>query len=78
MMVVVFVITGIVLFIAERNTQASFQEASQQQFQSKISYELGLEEGRRAKAGAALERIKAAANLSRDLSDIVDRALASH
>jgi aminopeptidase N len=37
-----------------------------------------LEVGRRAKAEAALERIKAAANLSRDLSDIVDRALDSH
>jgi aminopeptidase N len=36
-----------------------------------------LESGRRAKAQAALERIKAAANLSRDLSDIVQRSLAS-
>jgi aminopeptidase N len=35
-----------------------------------------LEEGRRAKAQAALNRIKAAGNLSRDLSDIVERALA--
>jgi aminopeptidase N len=35
-----------------------------------------LEAGRRAKAEAALMRIKAAANLSRDLSDIVERALA--
>jgi aminopeptidase N len=34
-----------------------------------------LEEGRRAKAEAALTRVKAAANLSRDLSDIVERAL---
>ena len=35
-----------------------------------------LEEGRRAKAQAALTRIKAAPTLSRDLSDIVERALA--
>jgi aminopeptidase N len=34
-----------------------------------------LEAGRRAKAQAALERINAAPNLSRDLSDIVERAL---
>ena len=36
-----------------------------------------LEAGRRAKAQAALERIKAAPNLSRDLADIVERALAA-
>ncbi len=36
-----------------------------------------LEEGRRNKAEAALKRIKASANLSRDLSDIVERALAA-
>jgi aminopeptidase N len=36
-----------------------------------------LESGRRAKAQAALERIKAAPNLSRDLADIVERALAT-
>jgi len=36
-----------------------------------------LEEGRRGKAEAALKRIKTAPNLSRDLSDIVDRALAA-
>jgi aminopeptidase N len=36
------------------------------------------EAGRRAKAEAALARIKAAPSLSRDLSDIVERALASH
>jgi len=35
-----------------------------------------LEQGRRGKAQAALERIKAAPNLSRDLADIVERALA--
>jgi aminopeptidase N len=35
-----------------------------------------MEQGRRTKAEAALSRIKAAANLSRDLSDIVERALA--
>ncbi|HZL40905.1 MAG TPA: aminopeptidase N [Pseudolabrys sp.] len=35
-----------------------------------------LEAGRRAKAQAALTRIKAASNLSRDLADIVERALA--
>jgi aminopeptidase N len=35
-----------------------------------------LEAGRRAKAEAALMQIKAAPNLSRDLSDIVERALA--
>ena len=35
-----------------------------------------LEAGRRAKAQAALTRIKAAPNLSRDLADIVERALA--
>ena len=35
-----------------------------------------LEEGRRAKAQAALERIKVAPDLSRDLADIVERALA--
>ena len=34
-----------------------------------------LEAGRRAKAQTALERIKAAPNRSRDLADIVDRAL---
>ena len=34
-----------------------------------------LEEGRRKLAQAALERIKGAANLSRDLADIVERAL---
>jgi aminopeptidase N len=34
-----------------------------------------LEQGRRGKAQAALERIKATANLSRDLADIVERAL---
>ena len=34
-----------------------------------------LEPGRRGKAQAALERIKATANLSRDLADIVERAL---
>ena len=34
-----------------------------------------LEPGRRGKAQAALERIKAAPNLSRDLADIVERAL---
>ncbi len=36
-----------------------------------------LEPGRRAKAQAALERIKAATGLSRDLADIVERALAA-
>ena len=36
-----------------------------------------LEESRRAKAEAALTRIKSTANLSRDLSDIVERALAA-
>jgi len=36
-----------------------------------------LEQGRRAKAQAALERIKAAPRLSRDLADIVERALAA-
>ncbi|HZT26054.1 MAG TPA: aminopeptidase N [Pseudolabrys sp.] len=36
-----------------------------------------LEEGRRLKAEAALTRIKAAPNLSRDLADIVERALAA-
>ena len=36
-----------------------------------------LEPGRRALAEAALQRIKAAAGLSRDLSDIVERALAA-
>jgi len=36
-----------------------------------------LEEGRRNKAEAALKRIKASPNLSRDLSDIVERALAA-
>ena len=35
-----------------------------------------LEQGRRGKAQAALERIKAAPNLSRDLADIVERGLA--
>jgi len=35
-----------------------------------------LEEGRRGKAEAALQRIKATPNLSRDLTDIVERALA--
>jgi aminopeptidase N len=35
-----------------------------------------LEQGRRGKAQAALERIKSAPNLSRDLADIVERALA--
>jgi aminopeptidase N len=34
-----------------------------------------LEAGRQAKAQAALQRMKASANLSRDLSDIVERAL---
>ena len=34
-----------------------------------------LEQGRRTKAQAALERIKAAPSLSRDLADIVERAL---
>jgi aminopeptidase N len=36
-----------------------------------------LEAGRRGKAEAALQRIKAAAGLSRDLTDIVERALAA-
>jgi len=36
-----------------------------------------LEPGRRAKAQAALERIKATPALSRDLADIVERALAA-
>jgi aminopeptidase N len=36
-----------------------------------------LESGRRAKAQSVLERIKAAPNLSRDLADIVERALAA-
>ena len=36
-----------------------------------------LEDTRRGKAEAALERIKAAPNLSRDLADIVERALAA-
>jgi len=36
-----------------------------------------LETGRGAKAQAALERIKAAPNLSRDLTDIIERALAA-
>ena len=35
-----------------------------------------LEQGRRAKAQAALERMKSAPSLSRDLADIVERALA--
>ena len=35
-----------------------------------------LEEGRRDKAEAALKRLKAAPDLSRDLADIVERALA--
>jgi aminopeptidase N len=37
-----------------------------------------LEQSRRGKAEAALSRIKAAPSLSRDLSDIVERALAQH
>ncbi len=37
-----------------------------------------LEQGRRDKAQAALQRIKTAPNLSRDLADIVERALAQH
>ena len=36
-----------------------------------------LEAGRRGKAEAALQRIKTAAGLSRDLADIVERALAA-
>jgi aminopeptidase N len=36
-----------------------------------------LEEGRRGKAEAALQRIKATAGLSRDVADIVERALAA-
>jgi aminopeptidase N len=36
-----------------------------------------LEQGRRTKAEAALNRVKATSNLSRDLSDIVERALAT-
>jgi aminopeptidase N len=36
-----------------------------------------LEDGRRGKAEAALQRIKAAPGLSRDLADIVERALAT-
>ncbi len=36
-----------------------------------------LEAGRRAKAEAALQRIKAAAGLSRDVADIIERALAA-
>jgi len=36
-----------------------------------------MEPGRQAKAEGALRRIKAASSLSRDLSDIVDRALAA-
>ncbi|HWE77015.1 MAG TPA: aminopeptidase N C-terminal domain-containing protein, partial [Pseudolabrys sp.] len=36
-----------------------------------------LEPGRRAKAEAALRRIQAAPNLSRDLAEIVERALSS-
>jgi aminopeptidase N len=36
-----------------------------------------LESGRRVKAEAALTRIKAAPSLSRDLADIVERALAA-
>jgi aminopeptidase N len=36
-----------------------------------------LEAGRRAKAEAALQRIKATPSLSRDLADIVERALAA-
>jgi hypothetical protein len=36
-----------------------------------------LEEKRRAMAEAALRRISAVSNLSRDLSDIVERALAT-
>jgi aminopeptidase N len=35
-----------------------------------------LEQGRRSKANIALQRVKAAPNLSRDLADIVERALA--
>ena len=37
-----------------------------------------LEQGRRGRAQAALERIKAAPGLSRDLADIVERALAAN
>jgi aminopeptidase N len=37
-----------------------------------------METGRRAAAVAALNTIKAAPNLSRDLADIVERALAPH
>ncbi len=36
-----------------------------------------LEAGRRGKAEAALKRIKATPGLSRDLADIVERALAA-
>jgi aminopeptidase N len=36
-----------------------------------------LEKGRRGKAEAALQRLKAASNLSRDLADIIERALAT-
>jgi aminopeptidase N len=36
-----------------------------------------LERGRRSKAEIALARVKAASNLSRDLADIVERALAA-
>jgi len=79
MMVCILAVTGIVLFIAERNSQASYQEALQQKFQSKIAFELGLEEGRQAAVEercrllARSVRIRAALQED-DVQDLYDNA----
>ena len=62
-------IAGQVLALDPKNPQVSARMATA------FRTWRNLESGRRAKAEAALRRIKAAPGLSRDLSDIVERAL---
>jgi PAS domain S-box-containing protein len=80
MMVFVSAVTGVVLSIAERKAQTSNEEELQQKFQSKIAYELGLDEGRqsavevRCKLLARSVRIRAALQED-DVKDLYDNAI---
>jgi signal transduction histidine kinase len=80
LMLLIAAITGVVLFVAEHNTQASFQDALQQKFQSKIAFELGLAQGRQAAVEercrllARSVRIRAALQED-DVADLYDNAM---
>jgi len=62
-------VSGVILALDPKNPQLAARMATAFRTWRTLEY------GRRAKAQAALERIKAAPNLSRDVTDIAERAL---